>query len=989
LGIGLVSSIVAGNNVNASVATVPELFPGIGSITATLSLIGNNSGTSLAAAPTPDANGNLVGTAASPINPLLDALANNGGPTQTHALLPGSPAIDRGTAAGRTFDQRGPGFSRTLGLATDMGALESPFVSLIVTTENDELDAVLAPNDLSLREAVAYANGNPGADTITFEASRFTSTGGMPDKPILLTMGQMTITDELTITGLGADKILVDAQQNSRIFQIGTTGSETFPVTFEGLTLTGGNVFDSFGARGGAIGSYTTGLLTLNQTTVSGNTARSSAAFSISSGGGIFAYGVVSLTGSTVSGNTASSISPTSSTRGGGIYAFGAIMLTDSTVSGNMADSHLGANTGGGGIWGYGAVTLTCSTVSGNTARSLGSSALSSGGGISARGALTLTGSTVSGNTASARVSAGGGIYGEFGAANIDLTSSIIAGNTVGGVNATGPDLIAFGGGSITAAFSLIGINAGTPLAAAFPTPDAQGNLIGTTNSPIDSMLDVLANNGGPTKTHALRSGSPARDRGTAAGQTFDQRGSGFPRTIGLGTDIGAFEAITFDFNGTGADADSNDLVWALQAGRYNQSALFGQGDANGNGIFDAADVTALLNSGLYQTGPLWPQAPNPSAEYLLPMGAAGDGQISLEYNPATGNVRLITDGPLVSAIQLLSAAGHLTGTGSLWTPTGLDVRAPTLAFHMMNAVTGTGFNVFDFGTIAVPNLTQAQILAGWKIDGALLSGGALGYVDLIYLGPGPTPGSLAVSQIGSAVMIQGTNVSNNVIVSVSGTGNVRVIRTTGPPVTLGLISTIDRIVIQSFAGADNLTINQGITTPVVILSGDGNDTISLGSGESYVYAGNNNDTVNVRDSRALVFGEAGNDIINGGSQPSVFVGGDGTDTISGGTAATIRIGGRGIDRVFGGTAKDVIIGGYTTYDDKVHEAALLSLLATWLLPSSTYPLLIPSGAGATVFDNDPNDMLKAKDNGFDVVFANLADKYDLDGSNIDTVWIV
>jgi hypothetical protein len=54
-------------------------------------------------------NGNLVGTAAQPINPLLEPLQNNGGPTQTMALLPGSPALNAGSgrsATGRP-DQRG------------------------------------------------------------------------------------------------------------------------------------------------------------------------------------------------------------------------------------------------------------------------------------------------------------------------------------------------------------------------------------------------------------------------------------------------------------------------------------------------------------------------------------------------------------------------------------------------------------------------------------------------------------------------------------------------------------------------------------------------------------------------------------------------------------------------------------------------------------------------------------------------------------------
>ncbi len=66
-------------------------------------------------------NGNQVG-----VNPGLGPLTNNGGPTQTIALLPGSPAIDRGDnalAAGDT-DQRGPGFVRIVNGTVDIGAFE-------------------------------------------------------------------------------------------------------------------------------------------------------------------------------------------------------------------------------------------------------------------------------------------------------------------------------------------------------------------------------------------------------------------------------------------------------------------------------------------------------------------------------------------------------------------------------------------------------------------------------------------------------------------------------------------------------------------------------------------------------------------------------------------------------------------------------------------------------------------------------------------------
>jgi hypothetical protein len=69
-----------------------------------------------------------VVTNASPINPVLGALANNGGQTATFALLAGSPAIDVGSNAiipsGITTDQRGSGYVRIFGGAVDIGAFE-------------------------------------------------------------------------------------------------------------------------------------------------------------------------------------------------------------------------------------------------------------------------------------------------------------------------------------------------------------------------------------------------------------------------------------------------------------------------------------------------------------------------------------------------------------------------------------------------------------------------------------------------------------------------------------------------------------------------------------------------------------------------------------------------------------------------------------------------------------------------------------------------
>jgi hypothetical protein len=66
--------------------------------------------------------GNVIG-----VDPLLGPLGSNGGPTRSHALLPGSIAINAGSnPLGLTTDQRGTGFPRVSGPATDMGAYESP-----------------------------------------------------------------------------------------------------------------------------------------------------------------------------------------------------------------------------------------------------------------------------------------------------------------------------------------------------------------------------------------------------------------------------------------------------------------------------------------------------------------------------------------------------------------------------------------------------------------------------------------------------------------------------------------------------------------------------------------------------------------------------------------------------------------------------------------------------------------------------------------------
>ena len=336
--------------------------------------------------------GNLIGSAAGSgiIDPLLDLLDDNGGPTETHALLVGSPALDAGDplfSGPPDEDQRGVPFARIFGAAIDIGAYEAQTVDLIVNTTVDESDGDYSPGDLSLPEAIDLTNANAGADTITFDPTLF----GVV-QTIALGNQLPTIREELTITGPGQDLLTIDAGDGTdntpgtgdgfRIFNINDGTGATIDVELIGLTLTGGDITGGSGNGGGAIKSREN--LTLTGSTVSGNSTAGDFAY----GGGIFSRGALTLTQSTVSGNNTTGLRA----HGGGIYVKGALTVTGSSVSGN---SIAGDDARGGGIHAEGDVTLTQSTLSGNS--TMGYRAY--GGGIYTRGAVTLTQSTVSGNS--------------------------------------------------------------------------------------------------------------------------------------------------------------------------------------------------------------------------------------------------------------------------------------------------------------------------------------------------------------------------------------------------------------------------------------------------------------------------------------------------------------------------------------------------------------------------------------------------------------
>ncbi|HVS81721.1 MAG TPA: LamG-like jellyroll fold domain-containing protein [Pyrinomonadaceae bacterium] len=133
----LKNTIVAGNFKGGSPSTTRHDVSGILNGASSFNLIGDGTGMS---GISNGSNGNHVGTSVSPIDPLLAALMNNGGPTFTHGLLYNSPAVDAGDncvfdntcnptlGSALTTDQRGllrkADGDLTAGAVVDIGAYE-------------------------------------------------------------------------------------------------------------------------------------------------------------------------------------------------------------------------------------------------------------------------------------------------------------------------------------------------------------------------------------------------------------------------------------------------------------------------------------------------------------------------------------------------------------------------------------------------------------------------------------------------------------------------------------------------------------------------------------------------------------------------------------------------------------------------------------------------------------------------------------------------
>src|SRR5262245_13570790 len=431
-----------------------------------------------------------------------------------------------------------------------------------VNTLVDENNGI-GVGSVSLREAIAAANGQAGDDAIQIGVTgTINLTGELP-----------ALSSNIAITGPGAGALTISGENATRVFQIDAGVS----AALSGLTIANGKVTSNLGG-----GVYNSGTLTVTDCTFAGNSASSGVGGGIDNsgtltvtnctfadnsanhGGGIASTGALTVTNCTFANNLAGggggngggifsmrdtltvtncTFSGNAALRGGGIYSWGGpLTVTNSTFAGNSAAI-------GGGIAGSGTVT-NCTFAGNSAARNggailgsgavtnctfSGNSAGSEGGGIFSYGTLVVTNSTFSGNSA---LSSGGGIV-NANVGTLTLNNNIVANSPSGGDVRNA--------GTIAGSHNLIG--------------DGSGGLADTITG--DPLLGPLQDTGGPTQTFALLPGSPAINAGSdalvPARLATDQRGPGFPRVINV-VDIGAVEAVTLVVD-TADDVDNGNYA--------------------------------------------------------------------------------------------------------------------------------------------------------------------------------------------------------------------------------------------------------------------------------------------------------------------------------------------------------------------------------------------------------------------------------------------
>jgi hypothetical protein len=562
--------IVDGNQtstttVSVNDATSDNAFDPLADQTVSVTTVDNDVLTISITAPDADADENTAGTGTYRVsrNSVL------GNTTVQLAIDASSSAVAADwTQSGATFASRTPGSTGTASITAG-----NTFVDITLTPSADLHAEAAETAQLNVVADAAYTVGSPANATVTIGQNDFvvinTNDGGEG------TLRQAV----LNANALGGNPtITFDATAFATSQTITLTSDQIVvnnPLTVQGtgaqlLTLNGNATNRIFNINGEII-------VTLNDfTATNGATTSWGGAINLVNGP------TVTLQRCVVSNST-------SQTQGGGIYLNrGTLNLLNSTVSGNTSTTIGGGGIATGTSIVNATVNLVNSTVSGNTGANGGAMLFGSNAVVS------LLNTTVTNNTTTQgpNVESGGGA--------VTVANSLIAANQIntghadvgGAFTSNGGNLIGDGG-------SATGFTHG-----------ANNDQVGNGAVRINPLLGPLANNGGPTPTHALLAGSPAINAGITAnipgGVTTDQRGTGFTRAIGT-VDIGAFEvqksvSIVADAVSAKEGSPSGNTAFTFTVSRLGDTSgsvtLDYAVTGSGTDVADAADFGGTLPSG-------------------------------------------------------------------------------------------------------------------------------------------------------------------------------------------------------------------------------------------------------------------------------------------------------------------------------------------------------------------------------------------------------
>ena len=398
----------------------------------------------------------------------------------------------------------------------------------------------------SLRAAIA---GAASGDTIDMST--------LPCRLIDLTSGVIAIPQhDLSLVGGPPALMKVDAHDRSSVFRHSGTGT----LYIKRMNIARGIVSSDTEPLGGCL--YSAGNLELVDSVIHGCRAKGVRHVVYGAGGGIYALGAVKLVHSRMVDN----LVPYG--YGGAIFTLGGLTTSHSRICGNRVHGGVGVvfvnggmalryttfcnNQGNEGIFAQtGTIVIANSTISGNVgSRSLFLWASPN------TGTTTIVNSTISGNTGAPIIIDG---KSPKSIVNSTIAFNQLADDELGSCGPARPAIYVTGPEPVLLDSTIISNNLcnGVPGYSITKPENGTTTLVGANNlitGPsnmalpaetivTDPELTPLADNGGPTLTHALMEGSPAIDSGNnEAGLEFDQRGKGHPRVNGLQTDIGAYE---------------------------------------------------------------------------------------------------------------------------------------------------------------------------------------------------------------------------------------------------------------------------------------------------------------------------------------------------------------------------------------------------------------------------------------------------------------